>query len=85
MGQIEVDGQSITPACHFVASGQEAIDVCKERLDNGKALYKLIFMDIGLGDGKADGLEITKQIRQDHIKKLKPQPVIVALSAKDTT
>ena len=60
VGQIEVQGQSVTPACHFVGSGQEAIDVCKERLDNGKDLYKLIFMDIGLGEGKPDGLEITK-------------------------
>ena len=55
-----------------MGSGQEAIDVCKERLDNAKDLYKLIFMDIGLGDGMPNGLEITKQIRQDHIKKLKP-------------
>ena len=43
-----------------MATGQEAVDACKDRLDNGKDLYKLIFMDIGLGEGQPDGLEITK-------------------------
>ena len=60
VGSIEVDGQSILPACHFVQTGQEAIDTCKDRLDNNKQLYKLIFMDIGLGEGMPDGLQITK-------------------------
>ena len=60
LGQVQINGVSLLDYCCFASTGQEAIDQCVERLDNKRQQIKLIFMDIGLGEGQPDGLEITK-------------------------